>query len=111
MDKAIGRPIYAGSNPASPVNERMNQAMDRQPKTEMTLENRYGTVCVSVNEDDLSIGDVLEKLVVPLLSGAGYPRDLVEAIDVCDSDDTDGRRLQRHPLDDDAGAARRRVCQ
>ena len=46
--------------------------------TEIKLTNRYGTVSVYVTHDDLTITDLLNNLVRPLLKAATYPDQLVD---------------------------------
>lgn len=40
--------------------------------TKLTLETEYGTYSVEVNEDDMNITDVFDRLLIPVLLSAGY---------------------------------------
>jgi hypothetical protein len=45
--------------------------------TRIELKTKYGSYIVEVNEDDLDIYEVVEQLVVPVLTAAGYAPDNV----------------------------------
>lgn len=49
--------------------------------TKLTFENEHGTYSVSLREESMCVIDVMEKLVIPLLRGAGYHEDsVIEAL-------------------------------
>lgn len=57
--------------------------------TEITLVDRYGSVSVSTNKSDMTIDDVVEELVKPVLLAKGYSSELVKFVNF--DTDTDER--------------------
>ena len=41
-------------------------------KTTATIKTKYSEVTVQVNKDDLSIDEMIEQIIRPLLRGTGY---------------------------------------
>lgn len=63
--------------------------------TKLSLESEYGTVSIEVPGDDLDIEEMREKLLIPLLLGAGYQSNSVNDLFFDDWDDF------RPPSEDD----------
>lgn len=40
--------------------------------TTLTFKDRYGTYSISLNEDELTLIEVMDRLVVPVLTSAGF---------------------------------------
>lgn len=49
-----------------------------KPMTKMTLETRDGTYSVDIPHDDMTIDDMMNIVVGPLLKAAGYSETLVD---------------------------------
>jgi hypothetical protein len=47
--------------------------------TKITLENEYGKYEVEVKDEGMNIGEVLDKLFIPVLLAAGYSERTIEA--------------------------------
>jgi len=47
-------------------------------QTTATLETQYGKVTVAVNSVDLTITDLMETVIFPLLLGAGYSQEVID---------------------------------
>lgn len=52
--------------------------------TTLTLRNEYGEYTVQVNQRELTIAEIIDDLVIPVLLAAGYSR---EVIDSCLAED------------------------
>lgn len=48
--------------------------------TKMTLSCQYGEVSVSVNEVDLTLEDLVSKVIVPTLQAAGYQYETITRV-------------------------------
>jgi hypothetical protein len=51
----------------------------KTPKTTITLQTEYGTVSVTVNKNDLTIHDLIDQLVKPVIIASGYHQELVDS--------------------------------
>ena len=45
--------------------------------TSITIKNEYGEYTIEVNQDDMSISDIIENLVEPCLKATGYSTDVI----------------------------------
>ena len=48
------------------------------PGCTLSLTTEYGTVTISVNRDDMTLDELIEHLITPVLLGAGYNSELVK---------------------------------
>ena len=48
--------------------------------TSITITDQYGTYTVTKNDDDMTIGDVIEYLVKPVLLACGYSNSNVKEL-------------------------------
>ena len=48
--------------------------------TKLTLENCYGVYSVEIPEEDFTVEDVVDELMVPVLLSAGYSRNGIDEI-------------------------------
>lgn len=46
--------------------------------TSISLKSQYGTCTVEVDDDDMNLSKVIERLVEPVLCGSGYRREAIE---------------------------------
>ena len=47
--------------------------------TILTIENNYGKCSIEANKTDMSLGDLMEDLIVPLLLAAGYGQGTIDS--------------------------------
>ena len=57
------------------VTEEMVKKEEPQHTTSLTFQDEYGTYSITVNDRDLTLVEVMDKLVIPVLTSAGYSRE------------------------------------
>lgn len=50
----------------------------KEPKTKITLENQYGTFTVETKEHEITLVEVFENLIIPVLLSAGYHNESIK---------------------------------
>lgn len=56
----------------------MNETDEKNPETILYLKNRYGSYRISIPKEDLTIGALIEELIIPVLTAAGYGQKLID---------------------------------
>lgn len=46
--------------------------------TKITLETNYGIYSISLPQDDMDMGNLMDNLIVPLILSAGYAEDTIK---------------------------------
>jgi hypothetical protein len=53
-------------------------------ETTITLKNEHGEYTITINKGGISIGSVIEDLVIPLLLAAGYAKETIDRYIDCE---------------------------